>query len=171
MPGTGEKADRQIDDQADCPDKSGNALAQGGFGLVRLSPPGFRRAALLAAQNDQHRCHGHKAQGSAQTVDIHAHAVQNDEGQGTEDVKPHGNGTQQFPHWVIGAILLGWYLRLHRCLRLLRTENFVDIPDAADGQTVGSFRGFSGGNEIVVPIQGVLQDFLPDVLAVGGTGK
>lgn len=40
-----------------------------------------------------------------------------------------------------------------------------------DGQTVGSFRGFSGGNEIVVPIQGVLQNFLPDVLAVGGTGK
>ena len=50
-------------------------------------------------------------------------------------------------------------------------QNFVDVSDTGNGQPVGGLRGFALGDEIVIAIQGILQNFLLNVPGVFRTGK
>ena len=55
--------------------------------------------------------------------------------------------------------------------RVVKGVHFVDIADAGDGQPVGGLGDLTLGDEIVVPVQGVLENFLFDVLTVGSACK
>ena len=50
-------------------------------------------------------------------------------------------------------------------------QKHADITDTGDGQAIGGLRGFALGNQVVVAVQGILQDLLLDIIGILSAGE
>ena len=122
---------------------------------------------LFTTQNDHDRGDGydHKRTAEAQNVPVQNHQRQN-----TDNIQSHGNGPHQLLFRIIPIIRfygrLGSYSTGHT-----GSQNFIYISNAGNGQPVGGFRYFSRCHQIVIAIQGVLQNFLLGIFEISGTCK
>ena len=167
-PGTGSKADSQIESQAGDSNQASHGLSGG----ADFFSGGFRLRIAFprAGQHSQGHAQRHHHQQQAQS-----HLVLNEkQGQGAENVAHDGQHTQQrLPFGVYHAFLnrLGDRPSGFGRSAAGAAQNFVDVSDAGNGQPVGGLRSFALGNQVVIAIQGILQNFLLNVPGVFRTGK
>ena len=162
----GGEAGNKIQGKTDGPDEGADALGKGGlFFLIIICFFILVIGGRFGSENHHDSGYGHNGQRDTQTQCVQSGFAENDQREDADDVQAHSDGT--------GPLAGHIFFRFDRgCGRMTggnrgRPQNFIDIADTGDGKTVGGFRDLAFGDEVVVAVQGVLQDLLADIFAVG----